>query len=105
MCTAVGDAKITDTIYPERFNHVPELIRLGGHMRVASNSAYVRGVESLKGASVMCSDIRAGAGLVVAALIARGETELLRVYHLDRGYEKLEQKITALGGKIRRLRE
>lgn len=105
MALAEGTSVITDKIYPERFNHVPELIRLGGQMKMEINSVHVRGVRELKGASVMCSDIRAGAGLVVGALAAQGRSDLLRVYHLDRGYEKIENKIKALGGTIDRIRE
>ncbi len=105
MTLADGTSIITDKIYPERFNHVPELIRLGGEMKMEINSVQVRGVQSLKGATVMCSDIRAGAGLVVGALAAKGRSDLLRVYHLDRGYEKIEEKIRALGGQIERVKE
>lgn len=105
MSVAEGDAVITDTIYPERFNHVPELRRLGGQFRMDLNSVHVRGVGRLRGAAVMCSDIRAGAGLVVGALAAEGRSDLLRVYHLDRGYERIEEKVTALGGKMVRVRD
>ncbi len=105
MALAEGTSMITETIYPERFNHVPELIRLGGEMKMKLNSVQVSGVQSLKGATVMCSDIRAGAGLVVGALAAKGTTDILRVYHLDRGYEKIEDKVRALGGTIERMRD
>ncbi len=105
MALAEGTSVITDTIYPERFNHVPELIRLGGEMKMKLNSVHVRGVPALRGASVMCSDIRAGAGLVVGTLAAKGTSDLLRVYHLDRGYEKIENKVRALGGTIERIKE
>lgn len=105
MCLADGTAVITDTIYPERFNHVPELQRLGGDLRQELNSVHITGVPKLVGASVMCSDIRAGAGLVIAALAAEGICDVLRVYHLDRGYEHLEGKLSALGASVRRIRE
>ncbi len=105
MSLADGGSVITDTIYPERFSHVPELIRLGARIRKELNSAHVTGVERLKGASVMCSDIRAAAGIVVAAAAAEGKTNVLRVYHLDRGYEKMENKLNLLGGRVRRIRE
>ncbi|MBM3329006.1 MAG: UDP-N-acetylglucosamine 1-carboxyvinyltransferase [Calditrichaeota bacterium] len=105
MALAEGDAVITDTIYPERFNHIPELQRLGAQIRKDLNSIHIRGVERLKGAPLMCSDIRAGAGLVAAALAAEGESTVLRVYHLDRGYEALDGKFAKLGGRIRRVRE
>jgi UDP-N-acetylglucosamine 1-carboxyvinyltransferase len=105
MCLADGDSSISDTIYPERFSHIPELVRLGAIIRKELNSIHVRGVSTLAGASVMCSDIRAGAGLVIATLAAKGYSDLLRVYHLDRGYEKIEEKVSRLGGKVRRLRE
>jgi len=105
MSVADGSATITDTIYPERFSHIPELIRLGAQIRKDLNSAHIKGVEKLKGASVMCSDIRAAAAIVLAALAAEGHTTVLRVYHLDRGYERIEDKINMIGGKIRRVRE
>jgi len=105
MALSDGNAVITDTIYPERFNHVPELQRLGALIRKDLNSVHIHGVEKLTGAPLMCSDIRAGAGLVTAALAAQGESNILRVYHLDRGYERLEDKIAGLGGCIRRIRE
>ena len=105
MSLADGDSIITDTIYPERFTHVPELMRLGAHVRKKLNSVYIRGVEQLTGASVMCSDIRAGAGLLIAALAAEGSSKLLRIYHLDRGYERIEDKLSGLGASIRRIRE
>ncbi len=105
MTLSDGDSVITDTIYPERFNHMPELQRLGAQIRKELNSIHIRGVEQLYGASLMCSDIRAGAGLLAAALAAQGESNILRIYHLDRGYEQIEEKIAKLGGNIRRIRE
>ncbi len=105
MCLAEGDSIITETIYPERFTHMQELLRLGAKIQKKLNSIYTRGRKQLTGASVMCSDIRAGAALVIATLAAEGQSKVLRVYHLDRGYEKLEDKLNSLGAKIRRVSE
>ncbi len=103
MCRAKGTAVITDSIYFDRFKHVPELIRLGADIEVKENSAVVRGVPRLTGAKVMSTDLRASASLILAGLIAHGETEVLRVYHLDRGYEAIEKKLRALGADIERV--
>ena len=106
VCTiAQGTSVITDTVYLDRFSHVPELARLGADIRLEQNTAIVRGVERLQGAPVMATDIRAGAGLVLAALAAEGETRIGRVYHLDRGHERLDEKLTQLGASIQRVRE
>jgi len=105
MSIAKGDALIRETIYPERFTHIPELIRLGAQIRKKLDSIYIKGVDRLTAASVMCSDIRAGAGLVLAALAAKGSSKVLRVYHLDRGYDRMEEKLERLGADIRRVRE
>ncbi len=105
MTIANGSSSITDTVYKERFNHVPELNRLGADVRMGHTNAIVHGVKHLKAASVMCSDIRAGAGMVLAALAAEGVTEVLRIYHIDRGYDNFEGKLKALGARIRRVRE
>lgn len=105
MSIAKGDAIIIETIYPERFTHIPELIRLGAQISKTLNNIYIEGVDQLTAASVMCSDIRAGAGLVLAALAAKGSSKVLRIYHLDRGYDRMEDKLTALGADIRRVRE
>ncbi len=102
MSVAKGSSTITDTIYFDRFKHVPELVRLGADIELAQNAAHVRGVKELTGATVMSTDLRASASLVLAGLVADGATEVLRVYHLDRGYETLEKKLHALGAKIRR---
>lgn len=100
MCLARGDSVITDTIYPERFTHVPELQRLGGDLRQELNSVYIRGVPQLRAAPLMCSDIRGGAALVIAALAAEGTSRILRVYHIDRGYERMEEKLQGLGARL-----
>ena len=102
MTVAKGSSTVTDTIYFDRFNHVPELIRLGANIEMNENMAIIRGVKKLKGAKVMSTDLRASAALIVAALRAQGETEVLRVYHLDRGYEAIEKKLQALGADIKR---
>ncbi|MCE1187933.1 MAG: UDP-N-acetylglucosamine 1-carboxyvinyltransferase [Ignavibacteria bacterium] len=103
MTLAGGVSTITDTIYLDRFSHVPELNRLGANIIVHDNSATVRGVSKLTGAKVMSTDLRASASLVLAGLAAEGITEVLRVYHLDRGYEKLESKLASLGAGITRV--
>ncbi len=100
---ANGTSYIRETVFTERFTHVMEMQRLGAQIKVSGDEAIVTGVDGLQGASVMMSDIRAGAGLLIAALAAQGESEILRVYHTDRGYEKIEEKIQALGGNIQRL--
>ena len=102
MSTATGSSIITDTIYHDRFSHVPELNRLGANISMENNVAIVRGVDKLKGAQVMSTDIRASASLVIAALMADGQSVISRVYHIDRGYEKIEEKFSALGADIRR---
>lgn len=103
LATIPGTSTITETIYPDRFMHAMELNRMGADIRVQSGTATVNGVESLQGAPVMASDLRASAALVVAALAAEGTTTINRVYHIDRGYEAIEQKLSNLGGMIARL--
>jgi UDP-N-acetylglucosamine 1-carboxyvinyltransferase len=103
MTVADRSSSITDTIYFDRFKHVPELIRLGADISLNENTAYVKGVKKLVGAKVMSTDLRASASLVLAGLIAEGVTEVLRVYHIDRGYESIEKKLRALGADIRRV--
>jgi UDP-N-acetylglucosamine 1-carboxyvinyltransferase len=103
MALAEGTSTITENIYPDRFSHVPELARLGANIDVKENSAIVKGVRKLKGAKVMSTDLRASASLVIAGLAAEGTTEVLRVYHLDRGYQKIEEKLRALGADIERV--
>ncbi len=103
-CIAQGTAVIRETIFENRFMHAVELIRLGADIRIDGNTAIVTGADHLSGATVMATDLRASASLVVAGLAARGETLIDRIYHLDRGYEHLEQKLTALGARVRRVR-
>ncbi|MCG8548253.1 MAG: UDP-N-acetylglucosamine 1-carboxyvinyltransferase, partial [Alphaproteobacteria bacterium] len=104
MTTAEGAAMITETIFENRFMHVPELMRMGANINVHDASAMVRGVETLTGAPVMATDLRASVSLVLAGLAAQGETVVNRVYHLDRGYERLEQKLAVCGAEIERLK-
>jgi UDP-N-acetylglucosamine 1-carboxyvinyltransferase len=103
MTTADGESVIRETIFENRFMHVPELGRLGADITVQGGEARVRGVAQLEGAQVMATDLRASISLVIAALAARGETVVHRVYHLDRGFERLEEKLGACGGRVRRL--
>lgn len=105
MTITPGISVVTEKIYPNRFMHVPELGRMGAKILLEGPSAIVHGVRKLSGAPVMASDLRASAALVLAGLVAEGETEVQRVYHLDRGYENLEQKLTTLGALIRREKE
>jgi UDP-N-acetylglucosamine 1-carboxyvinyltransferase len=105
MTTARGASMITETIFENRFMHVPELARMGANINVHGASAMVRGVPRLMGAPVMATDLRASVSLVVAGLVAEGETVINRVYHLDRGYERLEDKLSACGARIERLRD
>jgi UDP-N-acetylglucosamine 1-carboxyvinyltransferase len=103
-CIAEGSAVIRETIFENRFMHAVELIRLGADIRIDGNNAMVTGVEHLDGATVMATDLRASAGLVIAGLVAQGETLIDRIYHLDRGYERIEEKLGQLGAKVRRVR-
>jgi UDP-N-acetylglucosamine 1-carboxyvinyltransferase len=102
--TARGTAIVTETIFENRFMHVQELKRLGADIEVEGNTAVVKGVPHLDGATVMATDLRASASLVLAGLMARGATTVERVYHLDRGYEQIEEKLSRLGARIRRIR-
>jgi UDP-N-acetylglucosamine 1-carboxyvinyltransferase len=104
MTIADGAAMITETIFENRFMHVPELMRLGANINVQGPSALVRGVKRLAGAPVMATDLRASVSLVIAGLVAEGETTISGVHHLDRGYERLEEKLAACGARIERLR-
>jgi UDP-N-acetylglucosamine 1-carboxyvinyltransferase len=105
MTLAKGTSRITDTIYIDRFTHVAELLRLGADIRMNLNTALVKGVDKLIGAPVMSTDIRASASLVLAGLSAQGKTTISRIYHLDRGYYRIEDKLSLLGAKIYRERE
>jgi UDP-N-acetylglucosamine 1-carboxyvinyltransferase len=102
LTKAGGISRIRETIFEDRFTHVMELRRLGANISISGNEATINGVKKLSGATIMASDIRAGAGLVIAALAATGKSDLLRVYHIDRGYYRLEEKLGALGADIKR---
>ncbi|TCJ18525.1 UDP-N-acetylglucosamine 1-carboxyvinyltransferase [Parasulfuritortus cantonensis] len=103
-CVAEGAAVMRETIFENRFMHAVELIRLGADIKIDGNTAFVTGVARLQGAAVMATDLRASASLVIAGLVAEGETHVERIYHLDRGYEHLESKLTALGARIQRVK-
>lgn len=103
MAIASGTSVITDAVYFDRFKHVPELVRLGANIDMKENAAIVQGVQRLSNAKVMSTDLRASASLILAGLVASGTTEVLRVYHIDRGYEAIERKLQALGADIRRV--
>ena len=103
MSIADGSSIVTDTVYHDRFSHVPELNRLGANITVEGNTAIVRGVKELIGAKVRSTDIRASASLVLAGLMAKGVTEVNHIHYLDRGYEQLEDKFSSLGAKIKRV--
>ncbi|HET6463505.1 MAG TPA: UDP-N-acetylglucosamine 1-carboxyvinyltransferase, partial [Candidatus Krumholzibacteria bacterium] len=102
LCCAKGVSTVKETIYPDRFTHVPELRRFGADIRLDGNLAVIRGAEKLEGAPVMATDIRASSGLILAAMAAQGRSEILRVYHIDRGYQRIELKLRALGANIER---
>ena len=100
---AQGASMVTETIFENRFMHVPELCRMGANINLHGASAMIRGVPRLTGAPVMATDLRASMGLVLAGLAAEGETLINRVYHLDRGYERLEEKLAGCGADIERI--
>jgi UDP-N-acetylglucosamine 1-carboxyvinyltransferase len=102
-CVAEGVATIRETIFENRFMHVSELMRLGADIQIEGNNAIVRGIERLEGATVMATDLRASASLVIAGLVAQGETLIDRIYHLDRGYERIEEKLAKLGACVKRV--
>ena len=103
-CIAEGTAAIHETIFENRFMHVNELIRLGAKIEVDGHSAVVSGAEKLSGATVMATDLRASASLVIAGLVAEGETLVDRIYHLDRGYDRMEAKLRGIGADIERVK-
>jgi UDP-N-acetylglucosamine 1-carboxyvinyltransferase len=102
LCRAAGQSFLEETIFENRYMHVPELRRMGAEVEIHGRSAVVHGIEKLTGAQVMATDLRASMSLILAGLAAEGETEVLRVYHLDRGYERLEEKLSAVGATIER---
>jgi UDP-N-acetylglucosamine 1-carboxyvinyltransferase len=103
LTMAKGTSLLTETIFENRYMHVPELGRMGADIDVRGRSAVVRGVDKLFGAQVMATDLRASMSLIIAGLAAEGETEVNRIYHLDRGYERLEEKLQAVGADIERV--
>ncbi len=105
MCLAHGTSVIKDQVFPDRFMHVSELVRMGANIQQQGASAFIQGIQELSAASVMASDLRASAALVIAGLAAQGETTLRRIYHLDRGYEHLEKKLCQLGADVKRVRD
>lgn len=105
LCLAEGSSTLTENVFENRFMHVPELRRLGAHIEVEGRVATIHGVKQLTGAPVMASDLRASAALVLAGLVAEGQTLVRRIYHLDRGYERIEEKLSALGAHIERVDE
>ena len=104
-CLAKGQSVIKEMIFENRFMHVPELGRMGADVQISGRAAVVRGGTKLTGANVMATDLRASASLVLAGLVAEGKTEVLRVYHLDRGYESIEKKLRGVGAKIKRAKD
>jgi UDP-N-acetylglucosamine 1-carboxyvinyltransferase len=105
LSLATGRAVITETIFENRYMHVQELRRMGADIRVEGNNAFVTGVNRLMGAHVMATDLRASASLLIAALAAHGQSEVLRVYHIDRGYADIVERLGALGAHIERVSE
>ena len=103
LCLAQGSSVLTETIFENRYMHVPELNRMGAHIETKGRTAIVHGVSKLTGAEVMATDLRASMSLVIAALAAEGETTVRRLYHLDRGYERLEEKLQLVGADIERV--
>ena len=102
-CVAEGTSTVTETIFENRFMHVQELRRLGADIEVDGKTAVIRGVPRLEGATVMATDLRASASLVIAGLVAHGETIVDRIYHLDRGYERIEEKLSQVGARVKRI--
>jgi UDP-N-acetylglucosamine 1-carboxyvinyltransferase len=102
LTVAEGSSIVVERVFENRFMHVPELQRMGADISLSGRSAHIRGVPRLMGAQVMATDLRASAGLIVAALAAEGDTVVNRVYHIDRGYEHIEAKLRALGAEIKR---
>ena len=105
MTVAQGISFVTETIFENRFMHTQELARMGANIRIEGRQAIVAGENGLMGAQVIASDLRASASLVLAALVAQGETLLDRVYHIDRGYERIEEKLAAVGANITRVQD
>ena len=103
MCLCSGQSEISEDIFENRFMHAPELVRMGANIMIERNTAKITGVKNFSPAVVMSSDLRGGAALVLAGLCAKGVSEVERIYHIDRGYERLEENLTQLGAKIKRV--
>jgi UDP-N-acetylglucosamine 1-carboxyvinyltransferase len=103
-CVAQGSSAVTETVFENRFMHINELVRLGANIQVDGKTALLRGGDQLYGATVMATDLRASASLVIAALVAQGDTTIERIYHLDRGYERMEEKLKAVNAQIKRIK-
>jgi len=99
-----GPSKVTETIFENRFMHVNELVRLGANIQIDGKVSVIQGVQRLSGATVMATDLRASASLVIAGLVAEGETTVERIYHLDRGYDRMEEKLRSIGADIERVK-
>ena len=104
-CVSKGSSRVTETIFENRFMHVNELLRLGANIQIEGKVSMIEGVPLLSGASVMATDLRASACLVIAGLVASGQTQVDRIYHLDRGYDRMEVKLRSLGADIERVQE
>jgi UDP-N-acetylglucosamine 1-carboxyvinyltransferase len=100
---AEGTGSVTETVFENRFMHIQEFVRLGANVQLQGNTAIIKGVAGLNGAPVMATDLRASAGLILAGLVAKGETVVDRIYHIDRGYDHIEEKLAGLGAKIQRV--
>jgi UDP-N-acetylglucosamine 1-carboxyvinyltransferase len=103
-CISHGTAKVTEAIFENRFMHVNEMVRLGARIQTDGKVAVVEGIEKLSGATVMATDLRASASLVIAGLVAEGDTIVDRIYHLDRGYDQMEEKLRGIGANIERIK-
>jgi UDP-N-acetylglucosamine 1-carboxyvinyltransferase len=104
MCIAKGQSEVTETVFENRFMHVDELVRMGANIRTSGRTAMIDGVKKLYGCQVKATDLRAGAAMVLAGLVADGTTEITDIYHIDRGYENIVQKFRQLGANIERVR-
>ncbi len=100
---AEGTSSVTETVFENRFMHIQEISRLGAHVNLEGNTAIIQGVDDLTGAQVMATDLRASASLILAGLVAKGETIVERIYHIDRGYDHIEEKLAGIGAQIQRI--
>ncbi len=100
---AIGTGTVTETVFENRFMHIQEIVRMGSKVKVEGNTAIIEGIDKLQGAQVMATDLRASASLVLAGLVAEGETEVDRIYHIDRGYDHIEENLSCVGASIKRV--